>query len=871
MHFPRLPFSRRRDRELDEEIRSHLSMASRDHVDRGQSPQQARLSAQREFGSVALVKEVTRSTWGWSLLERFAQDLRYAFCQLRSSAAFTASAVLTLALGIGANSAIFSVVNGVLLNPLPYPNSDRLMWIWGRTPGGVATAAISPPNYRDYRAGNRTFEHFGAFSPFVGVRNWSLNGEARQLRSAMVTGDFFDALGYPPLLGRNFTRDDEQTNAPRAAILSYRVWQQAYGGDPNIVGLTARMDSSPMTIVGVMPASFDFPRNTDFWFPTPMLARGLQQRMGHNLRGVGLLKPGVSMARAQADLNAIAARLGEQYPADKGWQLLLQPLRDAIVGPVRPVLMMLLGAVALVLLIACVNVANLLLARYGSRRREISIRTAIGAGRARIVRQLVTENLLLAFFAGALALALAYWGVDLLRTYGPQSLPRLKEVRLDGHVLAFTAMISALTALVFGLGPAWLATAVAPAARLREDGRTGSGRRRHILGAVLVISETALSLCLLIGAGLLLESFSKTLHAPPGFSPDGVLSTELLLPAATYRDIPSRVQFLQRLTEGIRALPGVQSAGGISEMPLSGDQNDTLFRILEHPDSDPKRVKDAEFRVVTPGYFSALRIPLLRGSLFDEQYRPSSQRVVMIDESFARQFFPGEDPIGKHLSIYSGAAGYLTREIIGVAGGVRSFSLQIPPQPTMYFPFTQAEPDHLHLFVRSDADPRSLADPIRRIVAGQDRDVALATFQTLDRFVSESVAGNRFDTILLGLFAALALVLAMAGVYGVLSYIVAQQTHEIGVRMALGAHPARMLRLVLGRGVCLAAIGAGLGSVAAFFLVRVLATQLYDVKPRDPAIFAIAAALLIAVAVAACALPARRAMRVDPLVALRYE
>ncbi|HTS30007.1 MAG TPA: ABC transporter permease [Bryobacteraceae bacterium] len=867
MNFP----FRRRERELDDEIRSHLAMAARDARERGATPGQAHLSARREFGNVALVQEVVRDAWGWAWLDRLLKDLLYAARQLRANPAFTLSAVLTLALGIGANSAIFSVVNAVLLNSLPYPNAERLVWVWGRTPRGATSAAISPPDYLDYRERNTLFQHFGAFSSFTGLRNWSTGTAARQLQSAMVTGGLFDALGASPLFGRNFTRDDEQASDPHVAILSYRMWQEAYGGDPAILGRTARMDSSPITIVGVMPPAFDFPRNTDFWFPIPMLAKGLQQRMSHNLRAVGLLKPGATIAQAQASLDAIAIRLGQEHPVDEDWGLQLQPMREAIVGRTGPLLWMLLGAVGLVLLIACVNIANLLLARYGARQREISIRTAIGAGRFRILRQLLTENLLLALLAGSLALAIAWWGVELLRSYGPASLPRLQEVRLDGRVVAFTALVSTLTAVLFGLAPAWLATAASPIDGLREGGRSGSGRHRQFFGSVLVIGETALALCLVVGAGLLLTSLLRTMQVAPGFSPQGVLSTDLMLPFATYPDASSRLRFLNQLRDSVRTLPGVQSFGAISELPLNNEHNDTVFRVVEHAGGKSGELEGADFRVPTPGYFETIGIPLLRGRLFDERDGPSSPRVAMVDEPFARRIFHGEDPLGKHLSVYSGAAGYLPFEIVGIVGGIHNDSLQIPPMPTMYFAYAQAGSDRLHLLVRTTADPAALTGPIRRLVTARDPDLALSTFATLDHVVAQSVSGSRFNTVLLGLFATLALVLAMAGVYGVLSYLVAGQTHEIGVRMALGAEPGRMLRLILRRGGTVAGAGVVLGGLAACFLVRVMQNQLFEVKPRDPGIFAAAAAILVLVALAACWVPARRAMRVDPLKALRCE
>jgi putative ABC transport system permease protein len=527
------------------------------------------------------------------------------------------------------------------------------------------------------------------------------------------------------------------------------------------------------------------------------------------------------------------------------------------------VLVMLLGTAGFVLLIACANLANLLLARYGARQHEISIRTAIGAGRSRILLQFTIENLLLAMIAGGLALLLAYVGIDLLRRFGPESLPRLQEVRLDGHVLAFTAAISAVTAMLFGLGPAWLASSSASAAGLREVTRTGTGQRRHALGRALVVSETALAICLLIGASLLVKSFYRTIKVSPGFTAQNVVSTEMILPKSS--DAARRLRLIEQTLEAVRALPGVEAAGGISEMPIHGEFNDAPFDIEEHPARSPQERYDEDFRRVTPGYFQAMQIPLLRGRLLNDNDQPSSMSCVVVDETFARRYFPGEDPIGKHIRLGK------TAEIVGVVGEVRSHTLQQAPQPTIYMPFAQEQSDNLHLVIRASADPFTLSDAVGRIVAAQDPDVALSSFETMDSFINASVSGSLFDTLLLALFAGLALLLAMAGVYGVFSYIVAQQTHEIGVRMALGAPRGRILGQVLGRGARLTAMGIGVGLAGAFFLMKVLASQLYEVQPRDPSTFAFSAILLIAAAVTGCTIPARRAMKVDPIVALRHE
>jgi len=855
--------------QLREELDAHLDLEIQENLARGMPPAEARHRARRHLGNATLVREYAQDAWAFGRLEILLRDLAYAARMLVKNPGFTAVAVATLALGIGANSAIFSVVNAVLLNPLPYPEPQRLMWGTGRTPSGFTGAAVSPPDFLDYRDRNRTFEHLAAFFTMGTMsQSWSFDGQARQLQGGMVTAEFFETLGSSPILGRSFTRDDEQMQTPQVVVLSYRLWQQAFGGNPDVAALTGRLDGNPVTIVGVMPASLDFPKAADFWFPVPLRAPGMQRRMGHMLLTLGRLRPGVTEAQAQNDLDAIALDLGRQFPnTNKDWGLHLRPMQEAIVGSTRPVLLMLLGAVALVLLIACVNIANLLLARYGARHREISIRTALGAGRLRILCQFLTENLLLALLAGGLALVLARWGLVLLRSLGPETLPRLQEVRLDAHVLAFTAAISVATAVLFGLAPAWLATGGAgfslPISSLRDDTRAGAGRRRHAMGGALVVAETALSICLLIAAALLVESLYRTLHALPGFATKNILSAGLMLPKTG--DAAHVDRLVEQMTAAVRVLPAVEAVGAISEMPIHNEFNDMLFDIVEHPPRAPQDRDDEDFRSVTPAYFQTMQIPLLRGRLPDGHDRPSSPFCAVVDEPFARRYFPKEDPIGKHLRFGE------TVEIVGVVAGVRNHTLRTPPRPTIYLPFAQFPSDKLHLVVRASAAPAALSEAIRRVIAVQHPDLALSGFETMDRFISQSVSGAVFDTLLLGLFALLALILAVAGVYGVFSYIVTQQTHEIGVRMALGARPARMLGRFLARGARLATMGAALGLAAAFFLMKVLATQLYEVTPRDPLAYGAAAALLIAVALLACAIPARRAMKVDPIVALRYE
>jgi putative ABC transport system permease protein len=797
-------------------------------------------------------------------------DIRYALRGLGRSPGFTVVALLILALGIGANSAIFSVVNGVLLRPLPYPHSERLVWGWGAFQLGN-TAGLSAPEFVDYRSDSRSFEHFAAFAIQNNLENLAGGSEPVQVSAAIVSAGFLEALGARPLLGRTFTTADEQENLPQAAILSAGLWRQRFGADPNVIGKLISLGGQGVRVVAVAPAGFDFPAQTDLWLPIPFLNPGARTRSGHWLRAIGLLRPGVNLRTAQTEVDTIAGRLSAQYPAtDKGWSMRLQPLQKVLVGDTAPALLVLLGAVGLVLLIACANVASLLVARAAGRRHEIAIRKALGATRFRLVRQLLVESLMLAVAGGALGMLLGNWGLGALRAIAPSSVSHLASVQLDTRVLLVMLAVSVLVGLLFGLAPALETGRNDAAERLKEGERAGTGRSQRGLRRGLVVVEVSLSMVLLVGSGLLIHSLWRLLHVHPGFSASQVVTTQIVLPDAKYSTPVRRGQFFSSLLAKLRSAPGIEAAGAISELPLSGQYNDNWFRVKGQPPIDTAEQNDASIHIVTPGYFQAMRIPLVSGRPFSERDESGTQMVTVVNQQFVRRYFHGLDPLRQFLVLTLDNHPTDVR-VVGVVGGVRDATLSGAPGPAFFLPCAQAPMTQMNLVIRGAAAPGAIASAVRAAVSAIDPEEALSEFQTMPQILAASTAQPRFTTVLLSLFAVIAILLAAVGLYGVLAYSVAGRVREIGIRVALGAQSNQILRLVMGEGVALAGIGAAIGLGASLALGRVLSSQLFEVRPFDVLTFVVAVAVLAMAALGACWLPARRAMSVDPIIALRHE
>jgi putative ABC transport system permease protein len=796
-------------------------------------------------------------------------DLRYALRTMARNPGFTAVSVLALALGIGANSAVFTVVNSVLLEPLRFRNPDQLIVVRERNlKAGFPQFSLSPGNYLDYRDHNHTFSGIAAFGG-TGL-NLSGGSEPERLRGSRVSNEFFSVLGRAPFLGRTFSPQEGQLGSNHVVILSYGLWQRRFGGSRGVLGQTLKLNDELYTVVGVMPSDFQFPARVEIWTPLAMDLQNWQQRGGHYLNGIGRLKAGSSIAAAQADLNTIAARAEKQFPqSNSGWDTTLQSLQEAVVGRIRPAMLTLTAAVGFVLLIACVNLANLLLSRSAARRREIGIRSSMGAGRGRLIRQFLTESVLLAAIGAAAGLALAWVGTRLLVNLSPNILPRATEIALNGRALAFTAGIAVLTGILFGLAPAIHMAKTDLMAALREGSRGNAiGFRRNRLRSVLVMGEVALALVLLSGAGLLMRSFYRLQSIEPGFDPHGMLTFHTNLPAAKYKGDEPQAAFYRRALERIRALPGVEAAGAAQIFPLAGDDYILSFEQIGKPPVPVGNEPSAAYYSATPGYFASLRIPIKSGRDFSQHDDAAAPPVAIISESMARQFYAGENPLGQRIRMGNGSK---PAEIVGIVGDVRDQQLDTKGLPAVYEPAAQVPFGAMYFGVRTEGDPASLISGVRAVIRDLDPELPLDAVGTVDALLSTSLSQRRFAMLLMAVFAGLALVLAMIGIYGVISYSVTQATQEIGIRMALGARRGDVLRIVFSYAGVLMAAGLALGVVAALATARLLASQLFEVKPTDPATYAAVASVLLATGLLACTIPALRAMRVDPLVALRNE
>jgi putative ABC transport system permease protein len=818
------------------------------------------------------------------------QDIKIAIRMMIKSPGFSLVVVLTLGLGIGANTAIFSVVDAVLLRPLAYKDSAALVDVWGKIENqGIPRLAASEPEYWDLRNRQQSFSEVGAYTLGNGANLTSNDAPPMQVSAPAATATLFQILGVQTELGRTFTEDEDQPGHDHEALLSFALWKSLFGGDPKIVGKSMQLDGQPYVIVGVLRKDFSLGGKQDLWVPLGLDRMKPQDRGSHYLTMMARLKPGVTVAQASAEMDRFAAQLERENPnnylAGSGWGMFVVPLKEQIVGRIRPALLVLLGAVAFVLLIACVNVANLLLTRASAREKELSIRTAMGAGRARIIRQLLTESMVYAVAGGALGLCIAYWGVYALHALVPDNVPRMGEVRVDPLVLGFTLGISLLTGIIFGLAPAWQVGRTSLHGTLKETGQsTSAARGTRRLRGILVVSEMALAVLLLVGAGLLIRSFQRLMEVNPGFQPQHLLSMKLSPPVKAYPDGTPLQTFYQRVLDGVKTIPGVQSAGAISELPMSDSYSSgsTFFEqtsatgLQRYAPMSNLPFTEIDYRTIVPGYFQAMQIPLVRGRFLSEADTSDAPRVAVVDRDFANRFWPNEDPIGKRIAVQpipkSNPLLPQWCTVVGVVGHVKHYGPDIEGREQAYFPLTQLSfARTMYLAVRTNLEPASVTSAIRQQVLAVDKNMPIYEVSTMDQLLANSVVQPRLNLTLLVAFAAIALVLAAVGIYGVMAYTVTQRTHEIGIRMAMGAQSEDVLKQVLREGATLAAIGLALGLAGSLAAARLIATLLFGVKPTDPLTFAAVAVILASVSLAACYIPARRATRVDPLVALRYE
>jgi len=811
-------------------------------------------------------------------MQTLIQDLRYGARMLLKKPGFTLIAVLTLALGVGANTAIFSVVNAVLLRPLQYSDPDRLVQVWQNLPQlGLNQVTVSAPEFLDYKDQNRVFERMAAFRP----QGFTLTGgaEPERIFGARVSADLFSLLGVAPALGRTFLLEEDQIGGPRAVILSHGLWQRHFGSDTTLIGKSLTLDGESFTVVGVMPPGFQFPpqAQNELWANVPFDANDLNRRGWRPLGVIARLKSGVSPDQVNAELKAIAGRFPASGIVPSAYAVSLQ---EQVVGRVRRALLVMLGAVSFVLLIACANVANLLLSQAAARQREMAIRAAVGASRSRLFRQLLVESLPLALLGGGVGLIVAVWIVELLVSVNPGNLPRANEIDIDLRTLGFTLSVSLLTGVVFSLAPAWQFSKLDLNESLKEGGRgTSVSFRRFSLRSLLLVSEVALSLTLLIGAGLMINSFARLLRVDPGFDPRGVLTMQMALPQSKYAEIQQRAFFFEQALDRIRRLPGVQSAGMTSALPLTGNP-DFGFTIEGRTPSAPGDVPQTGWRAISPDYLQTMGIPLRRGRYFSGQDHEKAAVVAIINETMARRFWSDEDPLGKRIKLGGPQRPYPWMEIVGIVGDVKHDGLDTLVGPEMYMPYAQTPFSQMpaglrfpamSLAARSGSDHDSLAAAMRAEIKALDKDQPVTNIRTLDQLLADSISQQRFYLLLLSFFASIALILAAVGLYGVVSYTVKQRTHEIGVRMAFGARAGDVLGLIIKFGMKLTLIGALIGLAGALTLTRLMRTLLFDVSATDPLTFIVVALLLTGVALLACWIPARRATKVDPMIALRTE
>jgi predicted permease len=879
------------NRDLDDEILLHKELREREQREEGANQHDARYTTQKRFGNDLKLREESWDMWGWIWLEDFLQDVRFAVRMLRKNLGFTVVAVLTLALGIGANTAIFSVVHAVLLSSLPYRQPERLVKVWGElTNQGIPKNTFSDPEWFELSDTNHAFEQVAAYYPNDGANLGSDDGAPQRVSRGRSTAALFPLLGVQPILGRTYSAQEEQPGHNQVVVISYSLWRSYYAGDPNVVGKTMRLYNRPYVVIGVLPEGFNFEGNIQVWIPLLLDRNHPGDRGNHGWSVVGRLKPGVTLAQASTDMTRFAEQLAREYPdyyrPEFGWGVYVVPLREELVGQIRPALLILMSAVGIVLLIACANIANLLLARSSAREKEMAIRASLGAGRWRTVRQLLTESVLLSFIGSAGGLALGAWAMLAIRGLRGNILPQIGTVGLDPSVLLFTLAIAVVTGILFGLAPAIHNSQPQLHDALKEGGRGGSsGRAGQRLRNALVVAEIAFSLLLLTGAGLAIRSFYQLLRVDPGFRTDHVLTMRMTLPTIGYPTAPSVAQFFHQAIEKVRALPDVQSVGAISELPMGGvyssgsvSVQDSTASVLQHVPQFPYGYLETDQRFVTPGYFETMKTPLLAGRFFSDADASTSPNVAIVDSDFASSVWPGQNPLQKQVSIQNvpntNPPQPVWSTVVGVVAHVHNSGLDVGGRVQAYFPQTQDSfggSRSMFLTIRTANDPALIASAARAQILAIDPRQPVFDVHTMDEVVASSVEQPRLSLDLLGLFAAVAALLAAIGIYGVMAFMVSQRHHELGIRVALGAQPRDILQMMIGQGARLAIIGVVIGLAGALYLVRFMAPLLYGIGTRDPITFAIVPLLLMTVALAASLIPAVRATRVDPIVTLRHE